>query len=433
MVDAAVVGELAEAPFAVADADAAVAEPAERQGGAADMDDTVVDGDAAGLEPDEEPADVSPRATVDVEGERRGARFDQAHRLFNLLVDQNRKHRPENFLLHDLGVGRDVDEHCRRDVTPRGVDLPAGEDGRPAGPRFVDQPADPLGMSSIDDSLKIGGVGRRCPVFLVNRLLNGLEEGRLLRRVDQDVVRGDADLAGVDEFGPDQATSSHRRIRRFIYHHRRLAPQLQRHAARMRRRRSHHELPHRGRPREINVVKRLLQHGLRHLDAPLNARHLLGREDGLHNLGAHRRNVRREFRWLEHHRAAGRNRRHHGAEQQLQRIIPWGHHEHHALRLRAHPTRRAHHRQSPRHPLLAHPPTQAAPDRLELRLEHIDFGEVDLFGGLLEIGVHRGTNVVAPALDFGVKTVESRDAILCGQGALGGLALLQNLKQRGNL
>ena len=414
-------------------ADAAVAEAAEGKAGAGHVDNVVVDGHTAGLQTGGDGGDVATRFAVDVEGKRCGAGFDGLHDGFDVVVDQNRKHRPEDFLLENLGTRGHVEQDGWGDVALVGANLAPDEGPGTAGEGVINQTTDALGVPLVDDALVIGRGRRVCAVFAGDGRLKCREEGIALGGVNENVVRGDADLAGVEEFGPHQAASGNSRICCLVHDDRGFPAEFEGDAARMRGGGGHHLLADGGRAGEVDVVEGEPEEVLGDLNAALNAEDFFWREDGLDNLGANGRNVRGELGGLQEGWAACGDGRHERTEKELQRVVPGCNDQGHALGLRANPRRRTHHGQSPRHLFLPHPPPQPTPNGLEFRLEHIDFRQVHLLRWFLEIRMHGRLDVRSALQHFSVQAFEPPDSGLGRQRALGGSSCLQAVERCGEL
>ena len=142
------------------------------------------------------------------------------------------------------------------------------------------------------------------------------------RLLHQQVVGGDAGLAAVDGFAPDQALCGGLQVGIGEHHRRTLAAQLQGYGGEVGGCGRQHQPANPFAAGEEDVVKAQLQELLGHLAIPLHQPHHARIKVARHQLrqqGPRGRGVLRRF---EHGRVARRQGTHQGLEQQVEGIVP---------------------------------------------------------------------------------------------------------------
>ncbi len=241
-----------------------------------------------------------------VQRQRMWPGVDERDSRVDVVDRQHRQDRPEDLLLHHRRVRGDAGEHRRGEVAGTTVAAAAGDDGFVAA--GVEQPDQPVEVTVVDDASEVRRHLRVLAVEVVHRAQHGAEELILDGPGDEDVVGGDARLAGVGEPPPRDPSGGDVDVGVGRDDRRALATELERHRGEVLRRRPHDDLRHRRAARVEDVVEALGEHRRRLLDPAghdLNgalvevARNQLGDEFGRRRCQLGR---------LEHRRVAGGER-----------------------------------------------------------------------------------------------------------------------------
>ena len=296
------------------------------------MQDGVVD--AAAAEGDilgEQPLRL-PVSGEEIEGQRLFPALDELGCLVQALIGQHRQQGPEDFLLHDGVPGLNVIQ--QGGGNPQGVRLglaAADHLGR------VNQTAEAVKVLAVDD-LAVVGVGEGVGAVLPGNLLLNQGQKRLLHAlVHQQIVGGNAGLAAVEELAKDNPPGRHLQIAVGGDDAGALASQLQGDRGQVDGGLFHHQPPHRDPAGEEDIVEPLLQKGCVFGTASLHNGDVFEREylaeDGVN----HRRGGGGIGRGLDDAAVARRDGPDHRLHAEHEGIVPGGHHQNNAVRLKDRP------------------------------------------------------------------------------------------------
>src|SRR5581483_10671111 len=182
------------------------------------------------------------------------------------VVERVRHHdgedRPEDLLLHERRPGVRVGDDDGGE--PGGGEVGAAGEGGDAAVA-VEQPGQAAKMGLVDDAGRFGATGEALDLGD-----EPVDEGRADAPFDEDVVGGDAGLAGVDQLGPGDAAGGDVEIGVGGDDDRALASQFERHGREVAGRRGHDDPADPGAAGEEDVVEGPLEQRLRHLHPALD-------------------------------------------------------------------------------------------------------------------------------------------------------------------
>ena len=246
------------------------------------------------------------------------------------FVFHDRQNGTEDLFLHQchvLGhVQHDQGHHLARagQVLRSGVYL---DDPGPLGAGVFHQGRDPREMAFIDDA-GVVGIVRQARVHGGHLSAHVFHEGILCARRDKGIVRLDAGLAGVEQLAVDDGGS--RADQGIIRRHdgRGLATQFEGHGHQVGRGRFHHQAADTGCTGKQQVVEGQAAEGLSHLRTTGDHGNLLLVEYLAEGLLQKLGGQRGQFRRFQHDAVARRQGAGHGAQGQLNRVVPGRDHAH---------------------------------------------------------------------------------------------------------
>ncbi len=180
----------------------------------------------------------------------------------------------------------------------------------------------------------------------------------------------------------------------------RLAAQLQRGGRQVARGRLGHPAAHRRGPGEEQVVEGQRGKLGRHVGPPQEDGKLVGGKALVHQLRHQGRSVRRQFAGLEHDAVAGGQGHQRRPQRQLDRVIPWRDHAHHAQRLALDACLGRLQVDGRGHPLRLHPARQMAAQLTDHRAQHEQVGHLrQIRRPHPEVRLHRIAQCLGVVLD----------------------------------
>ncbi len=224
--------------------------------------------------------------------------------------------------------------------------------------------------------------------------------------VDEDVVGGDAGLAGVEPLPPGHAPGGHPQIGRAVDDHRALAAELEGHRGEVTGGGGHHHAADGPVAGVEEVVEPLGQQfrGLGH--AAFDQGDGRGVEVAGHQAREQARGRRGDLGGLHHHGVAGGDGAGHGYQEELDRVVPRGDDQDHAEGFgdQTRPGRQGHQRRW--HPPGPVPPAQVADHALDLAHDEGEVGDESLERRLAEVGLQGGEELVLVVLEHADELLE---------------------------
>ena len=340
IVDGLLLAERTEPVLAVIGAVAALADAAERLRFLREMREAPVHGHPARERTVQHAITVCRILAEPVQRERARAFVDVADRLFDTLVADDRKQRPEDLLARDRGPFARIEDERWRDLARRGIQLLARgidlDDLGAGSPGVFDESGQPRVVPVADDA-RVVAIGGERRIELRHRALHRRGKFVDARPGHERVIGRDARLTGVEELADSDHRHDLREIAAGVDDDRRLAAELERHRRQVLRGGLRDHPPDRCRAGEEQVIERQLderpaRRGIAGKDGNLVVAERLG-DDPRHELGRSRGHLRR----LDHHAVAGCERRDRRQHRQLIRVVPRRDDADHAERLRNQP------------------------------------------------------------------------------------------------
>ena len=318
-----------------------------------------------------------------VQRQRLVSLVDESDRLVEGVDRDDRQDRPEDlFSHHRVGTG-DADEHGGSDVAGIGIAEPSDRN-RAA----VEQLLQAVEVRVVDDAGEVGTPLRIVAVELVNPLAQLFDQSIVHVTFDEHVIGSDARLACVHELAPGESTGCHLQVGVSADDRWALATQLECDRCEVLGCGSHHDSSDAPVPGVQDVIEALRQQlgGLGH--AAEHQRH-----GGFAELCDQCRDrigrAGRELAGFAHHGVAGRDRRDHRQQQELDRVVPWSDHTRDAQRFTLDP-RRARLKSNGRgHLLRRHPAIQLSEGVIDVGHQEADLGGPCFERGLAEVGRQR--------------------------------------------
>ena len=299
------------------------------------MQDGVVDRDATGNRLVKNAGNAPAIAVEKVERQRPVAGIDEGQRLIEMPVGDDGQQRAKNFFLHQPPVGIGIDNQRRRQAPGVGVLAVAERNDLSAiRPCFIEQTLQTPPVTAIDDG-GVVAVGRKIGIAGGDHLPCRLDEDREFSRRQQDVIRGNTGLAGVQAFaGENPGCGRFDRIVR-CNQRRRFAAQFERHRCQVGCRRLHDVPPDSGRAGEEQMVEGKGGEGCRQRLIATDDRQLVAAEIARRQFGEDGCGRRRKLRHLEQCPITGGEGCGQRAEGEVDWIVPGADDADTAQRLRA--------------------------------------------------------------------------------------------------
>ena len=380
--------EAAEAVTPVVAAHAAVSNAAEGHPARRQVDDGVVDAPAAERQRVQHAALHGAVFREQVARQRMRPCGGEGNRFVEAADGQNRQNRPEDFLLHDRAVRRNIAEDGRRNAQGGGVNTAAVDDL----PR-CHQPGQAVEMLLVDDVDVLRAV-QRVRAELVELLLQRRNESVFDFARHQHIIRRDARLPGVEQLAERNPSRGERQVSIFRDNHWAFAAQFQRCGGQMLRRAAKHLLPDVTASSEENLVERLVKQCLI-LHAPtLDNGNFLQWEAFGADLPDDGRSRGRILRRLQDAAIAARQRAKQRFDGQQKWVIPRGHDEHDAHRVVADETARRELRQRRENVRITAVAARPAEQVAQFRQHHAGFAHVRFCPALAEVALQGSFNIL---------------------------------------
>ena len=197
--------------------------------------------------------------------------------------------------------------------------------------RRIDQAADAVEVLLVDN-FSVVRVGAPVRAVLPENLLPQQGDQLILHPcIAENVVRGDAGLAAVQELAEGNAPGRQLQIRACVHDAGALSAQLQRHRRELRRGLFQHKFSHVGASGEEDEVELLLQQAGVFAAPSGDHRHVLPWKGFAKQRRDQRAGVGRIGAGLDHRRVARRDGVHQRIQRQQQRIVPGAHNQRHAV------------------------------------------------------------------------------------------------------
>ncbi len=284
-------------------------------------------------------------------------------------------------------------------------------------------------MPVVDDPPEVGVVAGVVAVELVQRRHHLLHQGVAHRCLGQDVVGGDAGLAGVEALAPHDAPGGHVQVGVGGHDGRALPAQLQGDRGEVACRSSHHHSAHVGAAGEQDVVEALLEQGRGLGHATFDHHHGLVVHVVRDQAGQHRRAGWGQLARLGHDGVAGPQGGGHRCQQQLDRVVPGRDDQRHAQRLGDDPGLARQRGQRERGPAGLAPRAQVLEGVLDVEPGGTQVGAVGLHGRTPEVVVEGPHEVVFVAIQHGQQPLELGAAPLQRSGLATPVGLAHALDQ----
>ena len=357
------------------------------------MDDGVVDAAAAEGGPAEEQLPDRPVPGKQVEGQRVGLGVDKVQRLLHPVEGEDGEDRAEDFLLHHRVLGGHVVQHGGLNFQRFRVSFPAED-------HFlrVNKPHHPVEVLFVDHA-DIALVVQGVSVLDGHPLAQMGQEAVLHPPVNEQVVRGHAGLAAVEQLAEDQAFGGQVQPGGGVHDAGALAPQLQGDGGEVLGRLGHDLFPHRHPAGEENVVEFLVQEGLIFRSSALYHGDEFRRKAVRQNVPDHRRCGGGVSGGLHHGAVAGGDGPNQGLHGEQEGVVPGGHDEHHPVGLPDGEAPGGELGQGGEVGLVGHPAGQPLFHKGQLGQGHPHLAHVALGRGLVQVGPEGGADVRLPGLD----------------------------------
>ncbi len=205
--------------------------------------------------------------------------------------------------------------------------------------------------------------------------------------MNEEVVGGDAGLAGIQQLAPYDFAGGRVEVGRAVHDAGTFAAQFERYGGQMGGRLLHHRASEGRTAREEDVVETAIQQAVRGGVVALEYPHVLRREYLPYDVGQKPAGVCRGGGGFQHHAVACGDRARQRIEGELEGVVPRRHDEHHPFRLADDAARRGKEKGRRGHPPAAGPAFQVPQLVADFGQHDGRFADVGLFAGFVQVGV----------------------------------------------